>query len=321
MIENQLLIIMTVLKKKFLLKSLIRMIGLSLCLLPVTNMFSQELNATVKINANQIEGTYKQMFTTLESELTEFINNNKWSEAKFSNVEKIDCSFLFTIKSVTSQDSYAGELTVQARRPVYNSAYTTSTFNFRDTDITFSYQENEPIVYNQQTVESNLVAIVTYYIYMILGVDFDTFSPGGGTGYFRQAENIVNLCQGIGETGWRAFDNPRNRHGLVYSMLEESMRPYRELWYNYHRKGLDAMSQGAEKGKSVITECISNITTIHDVNSRSPLLTVFIDSKLDVRINVYSLSAASEKENIHKTLSNIYPSYTKRLDEIKKVQK
>ena len=292
-----------------------------LSLLFVAEVRSQELNASVKINANQIEGTYKQMFTTLESELNEFINTNKWSDAKFSNVEKIDCNFNFTIKSITSQDTYSGELTVQARRPVYNSSYTTATFNFRDTDISFSYQENEPIVYNEQTIESNLVAIVTYYIYVIMGMDFDTFSPGGGNPYFRKAEAIVNLCQSTPESGWRAFDNTRNRHGLVYSLLEENMRPFRELWYNYHRKGLDVMSQGADKGKSVISECVEQMKTIHQANTQSPLLSVFIDTKLDELINVYSQSSASEKENIHKTLLNIYPSYARRIDEIKKESK
>lgn len=282
------------------------------------SLYSQELNCNVKINTNQIEGTYKQMFATLENDLTEFVNSNKWSDAKFSNVEKIDCSFLFTIKSVTSQDAYSGELTVQARRPVYNSSYTTSTINFRDTDISFAYQENEPIVYNEQTIESNLVAIITYYIYIVLGMDFDTFSPMGGNPYFRKAENIVNLCQSISESGWRAFENNRNRHALVYSLLQENMSNFRQLWYNYHRKGLDAMSQGADKGKSVITQSLNEVKTIYEINSQSPLLTLFIDTKLDELINVYSLSAQTEKDEVHKLLSNIYPAYSKRLADIKK---
>ena len=287
------------------------------CLFLGGYIYSQELNCNVKINTNQIEGTYKQMFTTLENDLTEFINTNKWSDAKFNNVEKIDCSFLFTIKSVTSQDAYSGELTIQARRPVYNSSYTTSTLNFRDTDISFTYQENEPIVYNEQTVESNLVAIITYYIYIIMGMDFDSFSLKGGEQYFRKAESIVTLCQSISESGWRAFENNKNRHALVYSLLEENMSSFRTLWYNYHRKGLDAMSQGADKGKSIITQSLDEVKLIRDANSQSPLLSLFIDTKLDELINVYSLSAQTEKDNIYKHLSNIYPAYTKRLSEIK----
>ena len=261
------------------------------------------------------------MFTTLEAELNDFINTRKWTDSKFSNVEKIDCNLNFVIKSVSSQDNYVAELTIQARRPVYNSSYTTNTFNFRDTDVAFEYIENTPIVYNEHTIESNLVAIISYYMYMILGVDFDSFSYMGGTSYFRQAENIVTLCQTIGATGWKAFDSNRNRHALVTGMLEERMVPYRQMWYDYHRKGLDAMAQGAEKGKSVITNSLSTLKDIQSINSQSVLLTLFLDSKIDELINVYSLSSQTEKEDIYKMLTNIYPSYSRRLEDIRKIKK
>ncbi|MGL4292149.1 MAG: DUF4835 family protein [Bacteroidales bacterium] len=278
---------------------------------------AQEFNCKVKINADQIEGTYKQKFVTLETELTEFINNRKWSEAKFSNVEKVDCTLQFTIKSITSQDRYAAELTVQARRPVYNAAYTTSTFNFKDNEIEFPYVENEPIVYTDHTIESNLVAIVSYYMYMILGMDFDSFAPEGGTPFFRQAENIVTLCQTINETGWKAFDSNKNRHALVSGLLEEKMKPFRQLWYEYHRKGLDDMVQNAEKGKSTITKSLDHLQKMHEANSMSVLLSVFMDTKTDELINIYSKSNQTEKDNVYKLLTSIYPSYSQRLDPIR----
>lgn len=279
---------------------------------------AQEFNCKVKINADQIEGTYKQKFSTLETELSEFINNRKWSEAKFSNIEKIDCTLQFTIKSISSQDRYAAELTVQARRPVYNAAYTTSTFNFKDNEVEFSYVENEPIVFTDHTIESNLVAIISYYMYMIMGMDFDSFSPEGGTPFFRQAENIVTLCQTINETGWKAFDNNKNRHALVSGMLEEKMKPFRQLWYEYHRKGLDDMVQNAEKGKSVITKSLDNLQKMHEANSMSVLLSVFMDTKTDELINIYSRSNQTEKDNVYKLLTTIYPSYSQRLEPIRK---
>lgn len=282
---------------------------------------AQEFNCKVKINADQIEGTYKQKFSTLETDLSEFINNRKWSETKFSNVEKIDCTLQFTIKSISSQDRYVAELTVQSRRPVFNAAYTTSTFNFKDNEIEFNYLENEPIVYTDHTIESNLVAIVSYYMYMILGMDFDSFSPEGGTPFFRQAENIVTICQTINEKGWKAFDNNKNRHALVTGILEEKMKPFRTLWYEYHRKGLDDMAQSAEKGRSVITKSLSYLEQIQNANSMSVLLSVFMDTKSDELINLYSKSNQTEKDNVYKLLTSIYPAYSQRLEDIRKPSK
>lgn len=282
---------------------------------------AQEFNCKVKINADQIEGTYKQKFSTLETDLSEFINNRKWSETKFSNVEKIDCTLQFTIKSISSQDRYVAELTVQSRRPVFNAAYTTSTFNFKDNEIEFNYLENEPIVYTDHTIESNLVAIVSYYMYMILGMDFDSFSPEGGTPFFRQAENIVTICQTINEKGWKAFDNNKNRHALVTGILEEKMKPFRTLWYEYHRKGLDDMAQSAEKGRSVITKSLSYLEQIQNANSMSVLLSVFMDTKSDELINLYSKSNQTEKDNVYKLLTSIYPAYSQRLEGIRKSSK
>jgi hypothetical protein len=282
---------------------------------------AQEFNCKVRINSDQIEGTYKQKFQTLETALNEFVNTRRWSEAKFSNVEKIDCTMQFVIKSEASTDRYTAELTVQARRPVFNSAYTTSTLNFKDNDVEFSYIENEPIVYTENTIESNLTAIVSYYLYMILGMDFDSFAPEGGTAYFRQAENIVTLCQTINEKGWKAFDSNKNRHALVSGILEEKMKPFRAMWYDYHRRGLDDMAQNVEKGRTVVTKSLDNLTALQQANSLSVLLSVFIDTKLDELVNIYSKANQSEKESVYKLLTGIYPAYSQRLEAIRKASK
>ena len=282
------------------------------------NIFSQELNCTVKINAEQIEGTYKQMFSTLENALNEFINTQKWSQAKFNNVEKIDCTFNFVIKSIPQQDRYSGELTVQARRPVYNAAYTTSVFNFKDNEIQFGYVENEPIVYNEYNIESNLVAIVSYYIYMILGVDFDSFSYKGGEPFFKQAANIVTMCQATSEVGWRAFESNRNRHALVTAFTDEATSSFHKLWYDYHRKGLDVMAQSMDKGRSVVSSTFDILQEVKSANSTSVLLSVFIDTKLDELINIYSKAPMNEKQEIYKKLTGLYPGHTSRLQDIKK---
>lgn len=287
----------------------------------LTGASAQEVRCSVRINSDQIEGTYKQVFTSLENALTEFINTRKWSDTQFSNVEKIDCSLQFNIKSVPSQDRYSAELMVQGRRPVYNSSYISSTFNFKDPDVEFSYMENEPLSYNEYTIESNLVAIVSYYIYMILGVDFDTFSPKGGTPFFRQAENIVTLSQSGGEKGWKAFDSNKNRHALVNAYLDESLSSYRQVVYEYHRKGLDDMAQNPEKGRSRITASLEELPKIYEVRPQTVLLTSFLDTKIDELINVYSKANQTEKENVYKLLINIFPAYSSRLEAIRKENK
>lgn len=298
-----------------------KLLSLGAFLLFVSGLSAQELNCKVKINTEQIEGTNKQVFASLEGALSEFVNTRKWSETQFSTVEKIDCSLQFTIKSIPMQDRYSAELVVQSRRPVFNAAYTTSVFNFKDDEVEFNYVENQPIEYNEQSIESNLVGIVSYYVYMILGVDFDSFSPNGGLSFYRMAENIVTLSQTSNEKGWKAFDGDRNRHALVSSFLQESQTPFRELWYEYHRKGLDDMAQNPEKGRSRITQSLDALKKVHEVNPRSVLLSLFIDTKIDELINIYSKASSSEKENIYKLLMDLYPSYSSRLAEIKKESK
>lgn len=285
------------------------------------NIWSQELNCSVKINSDQIEGTNKQVFTALENALSELINTRKWTETQFSPIEKIDCTMLFTITNVPNQNRYAADLIVQARRPVYNAAYTTSLFNFKDTEIEFSYIENEPLEFNEYSVDNNLVAIVAFYVYMILAADFDSFSLEGGTPFLRLAENIVTLSQANNERGWKAFDSRRNRHALVTAIQQESAFGFRNFWYDYHRRGLDDMVQNVEKGRNRISADLTTFSKIHQIDPQNVLLSFFIDAKLDELINIYSKASQTEKESVYKLLLNIYPAYSSRLAEIRKENK
>lgn len=296
----------------------ISLIILLVCWMGFFSVRGQELNCTVKINSDQVEGTNKQVFATLERSLSEMVNTRKWTELSFSGIEKIDCTFQLTIKKVTDQTRYSAELIVQSRRPVFNAAYTTALMNFKDTEVEFNYQENEPLVYNEQTIENNLVAVFTYYIYMILGVDSDSFAPLGGSPYFRRAEQIVTQAQSSSEKGWRAFDNNRNRYALVTALLQESLMPYRRFWYDYHRKGLDDLALNVDKGRAQITRSMKALTEIRERQPQSVLLSLFIDTKLDELVNLYSKTNQTEKENVYKLLMNIYPAYGSRLADLRK---
>lgn len=287
-----------------------------LCMAPV--VVAQELNCTVSINASQIETAYQERFKTLQNDLTEFINNQPWSNAQFSNVEKISCNFALTINSIPSTDKYTATLTVQSRRPVYNSNYNSTTLNWKDGEVEFEYSEGQMLNFNEYNLDNELVAITAYYVYLILGLDFDSFSPKGGETFLRKAENIVSQMQTAEGKGWKAFDSKRNRHALITDLLAESNADFRQLWYTYHRQGLDAMHQSVDRGRSQISAACDLIKNVKSANPQTVLLTLFIDTKLDELINIYSKAPQNEKTQVYTRLQEVYPSYTNKLSEIKK---
>ena len=288
-----------------------------MCFLLLSSFLSaQELNCRVQVNSDKIQGTNKQVFTTLEQAISEYINNRKWSNAQISNNERIECTFLLTVNEV-EDNRYKCDLQVQSRRPVYNASYSTAMLNFRDTEFEFNYQEYEPLVYNENTLESNLTAVIDFYVYMILGLDFDSFSPEGGTVFFQQAEKIVAMGQSSMEIGWKAFESNRNRHALMSAFIEPRTALFRQLWYTYHRKGLDEMTVSADKGRAKITEAINQLKEVRSESSTSVVLPIFSDSKLDEVINIYSKAPQQEKEDIYKILIGIYPTENSRLKAIR----
>lgn len=288
-----------------------------MCFLLLSSFLSaQELNCRVQVNSDKIQGTNKQVFTTLEQAISEYINNRKWSNAQISNNERIECTFLLTVNEV-EDNRYKCDLRVQSRRPVYNASYSTAMLNFRDTEFEFNYQEYEPLVYNENTLESNLTAVIDFYVYMILGLDFDSFSPEGGTVFFQKAEKIVAMGQSSMEIGWKAFESNRNRHALMSAFIEPRTALFRQLWYTYHRKGLDEMTVSADKGRAKITEAINQLKEVRSESSTSVVLPIFSDSKLDEVINIYSKAPQQEKEDIYKILIGIYPTENSRLKAIR----
>lgn len=279
-------------------------------------MRAQELNCSVEVNTDKIAGTDKNVFTMLQSAITEYMNNTQWGNAQFLANERIECKLFLTVNSYEGTTMKC-DLQVQSLRPVYNSSYTTTLINFKDTNVEFDYQENEPLIYSENTMESNLTAILNFYAFLILAVDFDSFSPNGGDLYFEKANNVVTMAQSSGESGWKAFEDNKNRSAVLSAFTDKATSSIRTLMYNYHRKGLDEMVLSPDKGKAVITESLGILKSIYDVAPMSVVLSMFKDAKLDELVNVYSKSNVSERQAVYELLYPLYPTEGQRLNQIK----
>ncbi len=278
---------------------------------------AQELNARITVNGDKIANANKSVFTTLQNALTEFINNRKWTDATFAVNERIDCSMTIIVNEM-EESSFKGEIQVQARRPVYNSSYTTTLLNFRDQQFDFEYMEGEPLEYQENMLTGNLTATVVFYIYIILGLDFDSFSPLGGTAYIQQAQQIVSLAQSQSWSGWKAFDSNRNRHAVATALQDNASEAFRNLWYTYHRKGLDEMAANADRGRTTIIEALPALQEVKKARPTSVLLQMFSDAKLDEIVLIYSKATTQEKQSGYKLLQEIYPTETTRLEALQK---
>lgn len=289
------------------------------CFAKPSTALSQELNCKVEINSEKVKTANKEIFNTLKTAITEYLNDTKWTETQFSANEKIDCRLYLTISNYDdASNKMTGDLQVQSSRPVYNSSYTTTVINFKDTKIDFSYQENEPLVFSEQEMQSNLTAILNFYAYMIIALDFDTFSLNGGTPYYEKAARIVKLAQSSGETGWKAFEDTKNRSAVLSAYTDKATSDIRELMYKYHRLGLDQMSVSVDKGRAVITESLSLLKKVYDAAPMSVCLSMFRDAKLDELVNIYSKASLTEKQSVYDVLNPIFPTEGKRLDKIRK---
>lgn len=290
------------------------------CLSALFTAGAQELNCTVEVNADQIQNSSKEVFETLEQAIAEYVNTNKWTNAQFAANEKIECRMFFTIKSYDG-DKMTGELQVQSLRPVYNSSYTTTVLNFRDTNVEFTYIENEPLVYSEMSMESNLTAIINFYCFMIIAMDFDTFSPQGGTPYYELTANVVRLAQSSGETGWKAFEDNKNRSAVLSAYTDNATSGIRTILYNYHRLGLDQMAVSVDKGRATITACLEELKKVYDAAPMSVCLSIFKDAKLDELVNIYSEAGTTEKTKVYELLYPLYPTDGTRLNKIKEPKK
>lgn len=297
---------------------LMRRIGaLLMMVLAVCSAWGQELNCKVEINSDQVQTTNKQLFQTLQEAVSDYMNTTQWTNAQFANNEKIECRLFITIKEATDDGKYKGDIQVQATRPVFNSTYTTTLINFKDSKIDFTYSEGEPLRFTLNDMESQLTAILNFYAYLILAVDFDSFSPRGGDPYYDRLKQIVQMAQNSGEVGWKAFEDTKNRSAVLSALTDPGTVAMRDLIYKYHRQGLDQMALSPDKGRANITEALGTLPKIYQSAPMSVNLSMWRDAKMDELVNVYSKAQPTERETIYKILADIYPTENERLRKIK----
>lgn len=278
--------------------------------------FAQELNCQVQVLSQQIAGSDKRAFEALQTAIFEFMNNRKWTNETFKLEERIDCSILINLTDKVSSDEYKGTFQVQSRRPVFKSSYNSVLLNYNDNDFQFKYVENQPIEFNDNSFTGNLPAILGYYAYLIIGLDYDSFSLNGGTPYLQKALSIVNTAQDASEPGWKAFENNKNRYWLINNMMDASFVPLRECYYTYHRKGLDAMVDNKEAGRAIVAESIESLKKVHSAKPLSFNMQVFFNAKSDEIINIFSGAFTDEKAKIVNILNEIDPTNSNKYAKI-----
>lgn len=278
---------------------------------------AQELNATVSVNSSRISGTNRQVFNALEETLRTFINERNWTNSDFHTNERIDCSFTLIITEAASNHSFNAELQIQARRPVFNSTYSTLLLNFRDTQFDFDYIEFQPLEFDPNNIQGNLAATIAFYVYLILGLDFDSMSPLGGTPYFREIQRIAASVQPNGWRGWQSFGvgNDRNRLAIATAFNDPLQESFRQMWYVYHRHGLDELANHTANAGAML-DAVPVLSSLYSQRPHSVLITLFGDAKLDELANAFAQASTQEKQQAHNTLRNIFPTRTTELNKI-----
>ncbi len=281
-------------------------------LIGIASLRAQEINCTVTINSDQIEGSNKQVYETLKSAIEEYMNQNRWTNMTFAEQEKIECSMMLVVKAV-ADNMYSCEMTLQSRRPVYGTTYTTPLLNFVDRNFNFTYQEFDRIEYQQNQFTTNLTAMLAYYCYLIIGHDMDSYQRLGGTPFFEQCENIVNACQSASmdnseQKGWLAFDSNRNRYALINNLLDEAFKKYRNYYYEYHRLGLDEMSGNVTNGRARIAEGISVLKEAYRARPATYVINTFLDAKADELVDIFKKGTDKEKKEVYDLLVDIDPT-------------
>jgi hypothetical protein len=270
--------------------------------------WSQELKCNVNVIAELTGNENNVVFKTLEQQLTEFINNTKWTNKNYKSNEQIECSMVITVNAYDN-DNFTASIQVQSSRPVYNSTYNTPVYNFNDKDFNFKYLEFQNIVFNPNQYESNLVSVIAFHVYMILGMDADTFALNGGLDYYKQAQIIVNYSQAAG-SGWTLQSGPQSRFALIDALLSPTFEEYRSTMYNYHRNGLDLMAEDPREGKEQIANHLKVLRKMHSRRPNSFLMRVFFDAKADEITDIFASGPSVNIADLSDLLNTIAPMYS-----------
>lgn len=306
--------------KPTLMKSIREILLLFLLCVQAWSMQAQELEAKVTINHSQIQGTDASVFDNLQQTLEQFINDFQWTNLQFQKNERIQCNFNITVtKYDKSSNLFTAKALIQANRPVYNSSYTTVLYNNTDNDFNFEYAEFDQLSFNEETVDNQLTALAAYYAFLIIGLDLDSFSPMGGEDVLQRCMNLANNAQNLQFTGWKSFDNDRNRFAIINDYLDGAMAPFRQLQYDYYRKGLDEMANNVERGRTEVTTAIEqDLKKCHEDRPMSMLPQIWTDYKRDELANIYKgKGTQKEKESVYNILFSINPSQNNAWEKIK----
>lgn len=296
---------------------------LSAFLVCTSLLSAQEINCNVTVNSDKIEGSNKQVFQTLQQSIEEYINTSKWTNMTFSETERIECSMLIVVGSV-SDGLYNCEMTLQSRRPVYNTGYSTPVLNLRDKYFNFTYQEFDRLDYQQSTFTTNLTALLAYYCYLVIGMDLATFSRMGGQGCFEACEAIALTCQSASMTegeqsGWLAFDRAsgnKNRYAIISNLQDAAFKPLREYIYEYHRLGLDQMASNVANGRARIAEGLEVLHKAQTARPATYIVSVFLDAKADELADIFHGGTDTEKQQVYDLLMRIDPTRQNTYDRI-----
>lgn len=294
--------------------------AVSLSLFTNVKADGQELNAKVVINTQKVGVTDKSVFDNLQQTLEEFVNDRQWTELQFRRNERIVCNFNITVdKYDKTANTFECTAIIQANRPVFNSQYTTTLYNNRDANFNFEFSQFDQLIFNDETIDNQLTALMAYYAYLIIGIDLDSFSPFGGTDVLQRCFNLVNNAQNLPFPGWKAFDDSRNRFAVINDYLDEAMRPFRQLQYDYYRKGLDEMANNVERGRVNVTDAITTgLKKARDNRPLSLLPQIWTDYKKDEITSIYKgKGTRKEKENVYELLMDINASQSNSWEKVK----
>jgi hypothetical protein len=281
---------------------------------------SQELNCNVQISAQKIQGSNRQVFITMQKDVYEFMNNTVWTNSIYSYAERIDCNILINLTDQLSADEFKGTIQIQLKRPIYNTTYSTTMLNFIDNSFQFRYVEFQPLEFDPNVHRSNLISVLAYYAYLMIGIDCDSFSPEGGTEFYQLAEKIVTNAQNAPEPGWKPYDGSRNRnrYWLIKNILDKEYEGVRQFVYNYDINGLDKMESRIGEARTSIVE---SLRLIQDVFRRKPdpfmyFLQLIIDAKSDELVNVFSEAFPEEKGRVVQIMTEIDPANKTKYEKI-----
>ncbi|HPE87368.1 MAG: DUF4835 family protein [Bacteroidia bacterium] len=279
-------------------------------------LLAQEFKCTVSVSSSALEGTDRSVFQDMQKALYEFVNDKKWTSYDFKEEEKIECSIQITLTKRISSEQYQGKINIALRRPVFNTSYNSPVFNYQDSDLEFDYLESEPLIFTDNSFDSNLTAVIAFYLYMYLGMDFDTFQYRGGTAFYEKAQAVVNSAQGKNYPGWSSYESMKNRFWLVENMMNSSYVGIRDFLYKYHRKGLDAMADNIQLGRSFTTQALEDLRKASRQKPGLFALQLILDAKRDEIINIYTEGMPNEKSKIIQIMNEIDPANASRYQKI-----